>query len=267
MRLTKKACYEAVKSDYTLFYKPMPETWKKLFPVVTVDILENFGLHFTTKHNGKMSGMTSLSTTCKCNPICIKRIECAGRAAEMIKENPLRTDVSICGLCFSDRQQDYMGSMTEPLARNYKILNNGIIRDDWLPVLNVLYFRGESFGDFASVNAVINFANLARKNPDTIFGVWTKNISFFKTAYYMGKKAGIGYPIPLNVIVIQSSRYINRKDEKSDRADAVFTVYTREYAELHNIPITCGARACLTCLRCYKRCFDLAHNGINELLK
>lgn len=269
-RLTKKECYEAMHADYTRFYRPMPEAWKKLFPVVTVDILKKMGLSFTTKHDGKMTGMCSLSTTCKTNRICRARIERAFRlvvpgfdletaspddvkqARELlsayIRENPESQDVCICGFCFSDRQQDYQTSMIDPLDHNAEILNNGIIHSDWLPVLNNLFFRGESFGDFASVNAVVNVSNLARKNPGAKVVPWSKNIPFFREAFRE-------YGKPANMRLIKSSEYINKIDEirpdEIGTVDAVFTVVTEEYAKAHRIKINCGARACLACLRCY----------------
>lgn len=263
MKLTKKAAFAMVKADYTMMYKPMPADFKALFPVITLEIAENFGLHFTTKHTGKMSGMVSLSTTCKCGDICPARIKAAfdeiGLAAaedpraalrEYIRENPLATNVSICGFCFSDSQQDYQKSMTIPLQRNFEILNGGIIHRDWIPVINSLYFRGESFGDFASVNAVVNFWNIAKANKDVHFTAWTKNATFFKQAIDAGHKK------PRNFRLVYSSRYVNVQAEipagMESFIDAVFTVYTKEYAEKYGIVINCGARSCLNCLRCYK---------------
>lgn len=275
MKLTKKALYEMVKNDYTMMYKPMPKEWKEIFPVVTVEIADSFGLHFTTKHNGKMSGMISLSTTCKCNEICKARIKAAFESVgidcddpkkalrEYMERNPLATNVSICGFCFSDSQQDYMTSMTAPLFHNHEILNNGIINKDWIPVINALYFRGESFGDFASENAVINFFNFAKHNKNVNFTAWTKNLVFFEKAIKNGHKK------PRNFKIILSSRFINKQTEITESAkeiiDAIFTVYTKEYAKQNDISINCGARACLSCLRCYKDFKGI--KVINEELK
>lgn len=276
MKLTRKAAYEMVKANYTMMYKPMPKEIRELFPVVTMEIASEFGLHFTEKHNGKMSGMFSLSTTCKCNDICKARIQAAFEIAgintgdpkkalrELIKSNPLATNISICGFCFSDSQQDYMTSMTAPLSRNFEILNNGVIHKDWLPVINALYFRGESFGDFASVNAVINFYNLARKNRNTHVTAWTKNINFFVAARDAGHKK------PANFKLVYSSRFVNKQATIPEKADglvnAIFTVYTKEYAAKHDIKINCGARSCLNCLRCYSG-YGKDIKIINEELK
>lgn len=280
-KIKKTEIYAIMKAEPDRFYKAMPADWKSLFPVITTAILEKMGLHFTVNHNGKMSGMVSLSTTCKCNQICRDRIAAAFRNAgieydgtakgaraalkKYMARNPLATDVSICGFCFSDSQQDYMAGMTEPLTRNYEILNGGIIHKDWLPTLNALYARGESFGDFASVNAVVNFYNLAKVNPAVNFTAWTKNITFFI------KAAEMGYKKPRNFKLVLSSIFVNRPaivpEKALDIVDAVFTVYTPEFAAANNITINCGARACLACLRCYKDYKKGQIKEVNELLK
>lgn len=279
MKITKKMVYETMKANPELFYSAMPEAWKKLFPVMTVQELENMGLHYTVNHTGKMIGMQSLSTTCKKSSLCKAGIEAAFAAMgidisdkkearksllEYIKKYPLATNVSICGFCFSDSQQDFQSSMQQPLSRNYDIINGGIIHSDWIPVLNVLYFRCESFGDFSSVNAVINFFNIARKNQHVHITAWTKNLIFF----YQAIQAGYGKPE--NFKLVFSSRFINKVARIPEKyvyiVDAVFTVFTPEFAEKHHITINCGARACLACLRCYTG-FDGNIKYVNELLK
>lgn len=276
-RLSKKAIAQAVKADYTLLYAPMPETWRKFYPVLTVSDLDEMGLHFTVNHTGKMSGMVSLSTTCKCG-LCPNRVKSAfenlgipydskkdalSMLKDFLEENPYRTDVSICGFCFSDTLQDRQKTMTPNLEHNFEILNNGIIHDDWIPVLNCLFFRGESFGDFNSHFAVINFYKIAAKNPVVNVTAWTKNLVFFARAEKMG------YKKPENFKLIMSSQYINVQavipESMKHLVDAVFTVYTAKYAEKYGIVINCGARACLSCLRCYTN-FD-GVKYVNELLK
>ena len=281
MRITKKMVYETMLANPELFYKPMPDEWKKLFPVVTAAVLEECGLHLTMEHTGKMLGMQSMSTTCKCNNLCRVRIAKAyndigiefnpdnakeARAAlkKYLQENPFSTNILICAFCFSDSQQDSQKTMQQPLFKNYEILNGGIVHDDWIPVINALYFRGESFGDFASENSVINFFNFARKNPLVNFTAWTKNLVFF------GRAVEHGHTKPENFKLVFSSQYINKRANIPERyksiVNAVFTVFTKEFAEKHNIKINCGARACMACLRCYAN-YDGTIKMINELLK
>ena len=282
MKHTKKEFETMIKANSAMFYEPMPEWAKELYPVITLNVLKSFGFSATIDHNGKMCGMQSLSTSCISNPICRKRIENAykkvmpdfsldtatneqikeARAGlkKLLAENPYRTDISICGLCFSYEQQNVFTSMTDPLTKNADILNNGIIHPDYIPFINALYFRFESFGDFASVNAAINAIHFAERNPQTTFGTWSKNMRFFKKAYETIQK-------PKNIVMIKSSQYINKPvsiTKTETFIDKTFTVYMPEYAKKHNIRINCGARACMTCLKCYK-----AGNteNINELLK
>lgn len=277
-RLTKEMVKAVLKADYTLLYRPMEPEIKALFPVFTMsDSNEVFGLHFTLNHTGKMSGMNGLSTTCKLG-ICPDRVQAAFRLVRpdfdietagkeevadarkalngYIKKNPLATDASICGFCFSDKMQDYRKEMVPVLARNFEILNNGVINSDWLPVLNSLYFRGESFGDFASVNSVINFCNLCRKNPQTTVTVWTKNPAFFYLAFKR-------MPKPENMIIVLSSEKINQKRTIDSRfswfIDKTFTVYTKKFSSEYNVNVNCGARSCLGCLNCYKK------DGVTEI--
>lgn len=278
MRFTKKQIeiINTVKANYRLLYDPMLPEWKEAVQVVTIDFLEACGLHFTTNHTGKMSGMISLSTTCKCGTLCPARIAtaytehgliCGDKKAlkKLLKADPYRTDVSICGFCFSDNQQNMFGNMINPLSKNFEILNNGIIHKDWVPVVNALYFRGESFGDFASVAAVVNFFNIARKNPAVNFTAWTKNPGYFLQAVNAGNKK------PKNFKLVLSSQFINRPAVITPAIEniinAVFTVYTPEYAERYAIEINCGARSCLACLRCYKGYKSGNVKIVNELLK
>lgn len=274
-KLTKNAVKEMLYNDYTILYNPMSDEIKDLFPVVTVDICtEYFGIHFTTKHRAKMEGFNSLSTTCKGVKDCQKRIEKAFQLVipdfnlesatiedikqarklldTYIKENPESKEVSICGFCFSDRQQDYMTNMKPSLLRNKEILNNGIIHSDWLPIINSLYFRIESFGDFASVNAVSNVMNIIKKNPLVFFGVWSKNPQYFHK--YFGGNADNK---PVNCNILLSGQYINKipviPSKYAYFIDKTFTVFTKVYAKKNSVYINCGARACLTCLKCYTK--------------
>ena len=271
--MKKADIIKLVKNNPEMFYNPMPEFIKEKFPVITMDILDQFGLHFTTKHTGKMAGMYSVSTSCKCNKHCIERIKKAyetlgidpgNKAAvkKYLKNNPLSEIISICLLCFSDAQQDYMASMQKPLIHNHEILKNGIIHNDWIPVINALYFRIESFGDFDNLNQVINVYNICRKNPLVQFTGWTKNLVYF----YNADKAGINKPA--NFKLVFSSQFINKvamvPESCKHLVNLVFTVYTKEYSEKYGIKINCGARSCITCLKCYTG--ENIHY-INELLK
>ena len=272
--MNKKEVYELVKNNPAMMYEPMPEYIRELFTVTTVDFLSECGLNFTRKHTGKMAGMQSVSTTCKVNAGCTAginaalqlvdpgidirtadpaRIKAAKKALRRyIKNNPTTDKVSICGFCFSDSQQDYQTSMIPTLSRNYDILNGGILHDDWIPVLNNLYFRGESFGDVGSWIAAANIIRIAAKNPAVHVTAWTKYVPFYRQAI------AAGYAKPANLTLVKSVRYVNAMpdpdtDPDRDIVDIWFVVITPEFSAEFHIRITCGARACLACLKCYLR--------------
>lgn len=275
-RFTKKRAREIVQADYTMFYRAMPAEIRKLYPVITIEVLKEFGFCFTTKHGGKMTGLCSMSTSCKTDPICGKRIQKALRLVdpdididtadadrvrrahealrEYIRKNPEARNVSICGFCFADAQQSYQRDMIDPLTHNAEILNGGIIHPDWLPVMNNIYFRIESFGDVSTVNACINILHMIARNRETDVAVWSKNVSLYRQAFRIVGK-------PDNMIFVKSLEMVNtipdpETDPDADIVDKWFAVITPEFAEAHGLTINCGARACLACLRCYEKIGD-----------
>jgi len=191
------------------------------------------GLHFTTKHNGKMEGMASISTSVTTNERCAKNASIKG---------------SICEKCFAAKQMKVFPSMEKPMIRNQEILTGSILPEENLPVINVLYFRFEAFGDLNNATQVINYFNICKKNPNVRFALWTKNPDYIAQAI----KAGHEKPENLNIIL--SSLFINvERKTKYDFVDKIFTVYDKPYIEENNVEINCGAKNCFTCGLCYNK--------------
>lgn len=202
------------------------------------------GLHFTTKHNGKMEGMASISTSVTTNERCKKNAAIKG---------------SICEKCFAAKQMKVFPTMESPMIRNQEILTSSILPEEILPVVNVLYFRFEAFGDLNNATQVINYFNICKKNPAVKFALWTKNPD------YIAQAIKEGHTKPENLNIILSSLFINKERKtKYDFVDKIFTVYDKPHIEEKKIEINCGARNCFTCGLCYNK------NGvriINEQLK
>lgn len=200
-------------------------------------------LHITTNHSGKMKGMMSLSTSCKTNPYC---------------EQHSKVEGSICQKCYAQRQMKMYKNMSECFDRNAEILTKEILKEEDLPLLNVLYFRFESFGDIMNETQVINYFNICKKNPEVHFALWTKNPHLI---------ANVADQKPDNLVILASSLYINKPLDWRGTfsfVDKIFTVYDKETIEKEGIDINCGARNCLQCHKCYQ------HNEIkyiNERLK
>lgn len=203
------------------------------------------GIHITQKHNGKMDGMMSLSTSCLCNPQC-----------KRYSEDPDK----ICSHCYARTQMSYMTSMQGCFERNSKLLTERILTREEMPVLNAVYFRFESFGDLINEVQCINYFNICKANPSTKFALWTKNPHIVSMVINKGIKK------PRNLQIVLSSHYMNKASDPRafDFVDKVFTVYDKEYIKEHEVEINCGARNCLSCKKCYTKNKTMF---INEKLK
>lgn len=204
----------------------------------------------TSVHEGKMTGFHSWSTSCKDNARCAKNKECKG---------------SICEDCYADNYQEFRTSLREACEKNGIVLRATLFEVKDLPILNDAYFRIEAFGDVdegeRGIRQARNYIRLAKRNPHTRFGWWSKNPDILDEAIRIEGR-------PKNISFIISSLYCNqvRDVSKYPWVDGVFTVYTKEYLAAHpEIKINCGTRQCLGCLRCYKQHKKLIY--INELKK
>ncbi len=202
------------------------------------------GLHFTTKHNGKMEGMASISTSVTTNERCAKNAKIKG---------------SICEKCFAAKQMKVFPSMEKPMIEHQRILTSSILDVELLPYINNLYFRFESFGDLNNEIQVINYFNICYKNPNVKFALWTKNPD------YITKALELGYSKPDNLNIVLSSLFINQERKNPFKfVDKIFTVYDKEYINKNNVNINCGAKNCFSCGLCYEK---NNVNVINEQLK
>ena len=191
------------------------------------------GLHFTTKHSGKMSGMVSISTSVTTNERCKKNASIEG---------------SICEKCFASKQMRVFPTMEKPMVENQRILTSSVLPMELLPTINNLYFRFEAFGDLNNDIQVMNYFNLCYKNPKTNFALWTKNPDFIESAIKQG------YKKPENLNIVLSSLFINQeRKSKYDFVDKIFTVYDPKYIEENEVSINCGSRNCFECGLCYEK--------------
>ena len=154
-------------------------------------------------------------------------------------------------------------ALDDKMEENTNLLTSVIIPLEYLPTTYTLYFRFEAFGDLNNATQVVNYFNIARKNQQTRFALFTKNPHFIKEA--IEEK---GTTKPENVNIIFSSLFLNTKNESTMRKynfiDKVFTVYDPKYIKDQNIDINCGGRHCASCLKCYTK-NDIKH--ISEKLK
>lgn len=200
---------------------------------------KKWGVRFCMDHTGKMAGMISLSTSVLENPNCQKRAKIKG---------------SICEKCFAATMAKRYGKgFQDKYKKNTEVLTTTVIPKNEWPEVNALYFRLESFGDLNNSIQVMNYFNLASRNPKTVFALWTKNPRFIAEAITAG------YKKPKNLIIIYSSPMLNAKVNAEKLLgiypfiDKVFTVYDGKTVVNENIEINCGARNCFTCGKCYSK--------------
>lgn len=190
-------------------------------------------IHISDSMSGKMSGIPSISTSCLCNPICLKRMQDGD---------------SICSHCFAQATLNRYTNASKAMESNYYLLTESILPLDLLPIFaNVAIVRIESFGDVANKTQAINYLNIIKANPNVIFAWWSKNMAIIKSAIdEIGK--------PENLILVESSAKLNKaKVASNGYVDKVFTVYDEKTIADNNININCGARCCATCRRCYNK--------------
>ena len=208
-----------------------------------------------TAHSGKMEGIPSISTSCILNARCQKRVNC---------------NQSVCHNCFAHSYMNFRKGLREALERNFHILTERLLTKKEIGDLNInsSFFRLEAFGDLNNNIQLINYINICKFYRYTRFALWTKNVDILLSVFSQKK-----YRKPRNLSLIVSSPLLNvalplsfvEKVNKVVHVDVVFTVYTKEFAEKHNIVINCGARHCLSCLQCYKGHKETIY--INEQLK
>ena len=185
------------------------------------------GLHFTTRHSGKMAGMVSISTSVTTNERCQKNAQIKG---------------SICEQCFAAKHMRVFTNNAAPLEENQRILTSEVLPLEKLPTINSLYFRFEAFGDLNNATQAKNYFNLCYKNPRVKFAIWTKNPD------YIAEAIADGYEKPENLNIVLSSLFLNKERKNPfPFVDKVFTVYDPDFIEENNVEINCGARNCFAC--------------------
>lgn len=195
------------------------------------------GAIWMTKHEGKMTGIDSIGTTCANNPFCIER---------------RKNGDSVCAHCYAATYMKMRPTLKKRLAENEKILTTRLLEGREIPVTNANIFRFESFGDLYNTTHLANYVLICERNPYTKFGLWTKNVWVLDELF---NKNGVKKPDNLSIVV--SSPMMNVQVDMDMNqywfVDHVFTVYDKQFIEDNNVRINCGAKSCLGCQLCYHR--------------
>ena len=79
--------------------------------------------------SGKLSGIPSISTSCRCNPHCLRRMT-SGRPD------------AICRSCFAEKTLGRYDDTERAAESNFLLLTAGLLPDEWIPIFgNVQFVR------------------------------------------------------------------------------------------------------------------------------
>lgn len=198
-----------------------------------------------TTHEGKMSGIRSISTNPLSNDFCKNM-------------NTHCNDSVICTKCYATTMMKYRESLKQHMEANSKLLSENVLCLFALPKYNDFVLRFNSFGEIINATHLINIFNICYNNPQTFHVVYTKRANLFEEFIHLK---------PLNLRIIESNPIIDKVIEKpvSPIADMVFNVVTPEYLINHpEYRVNC-IQSCQECMTCYSRRTTIKY--IVELIK
>ncbi len=177
-------------------------------------------LHIS-KHDGKLKGFFSLSTSTLSNPFCQKMMKVPG---------------TICSKCYAGKLESFRASLRGHLEDNSRKLSEPLSDSELPNLVNMKYFRINSFGELINHHHLNNIIRIAELNPQTTVALWTKRVDLIQNIQTK----------PSNLILIVSSPFLNHRAVKPTIADKVFTVHTKDDLSDYNC-----SRNCASCLKCY----------------
>lgn len=186
---------------------------------------------------GKLSDIQAINTNTLTNDFCSK----------------MRESDSVCKVCYSASMlQGHRKNCADVWQRNSDTLSRAIPIEN-LPVINAHSFRFHGHGELINYQHLVNFMNIAIKNPFTTFALWTKRKNFIsKWIKDNGKRD--------NVIFIYSNPKTDKKITKiPDGFDKVFnSVYDDTISDGETL---CTGIRCMDCMACYR------HNDKNIIVE
>jgi len=194
---------------------------------------KNSWVWVTQDMSGKMRNMWSINTNSLTNPFCCNRSQTN----------------TICAYCYSRKMlKGLRASCVLAFEYNSKLLSSNVLPENILPVICKPILRFSAHGELLNLTHMKNYLNIARKNPKTIFGFWTKRLDIV-TAQHLKFK-------PKNIIYIYSNPTINDPMPVVPKQfDKIFSVYTKDFLAGHKrIKINCkGVKegGCINCRKCY----------------
>jgi hypothetical protein len=196
--------------------------------------------------SGKLAGIRSINTSPVDNPFCIK-----------MSKNPN----TICSKCYSIRmiESGYRKNCLPAWRRMGEILSSDLLDVSEIRPCKTDLIRFSSHGELINLTHLENLIQIAKVNSQSVCCLFTKRKDILSQ---------LKQDIPANMLIVYSNPIIDHPLYTADipeKADKVFNVFTKKYAEENKIDINCGKKRCKDCLYCYTHRFT--PNVINELIK
>ena len=193
-----------------------------------------------SKMTGSLDGFKAISTNTVTNDFCIKM-------------NKAKDNV-ICSKCYSHTMLKGFRKNCQPsLQRNSDLLSTRVLEKDELPLILDAFFRFDAHGELINITNLINYVNIAKKNPHCSFGLWTKRKDLINR-YFKDNDC------PPNLILIYSNPKISNILSKPPKHfhRTFNNVLEHEEVERQN----CTGQQCKNCLLCYT-----PNNGVTTIVE
>ena len=194
-----------------------------------------------SKMTGKLDGFKANSTYTVTNDFCIKM-------------NKAKDTNIICTKCYSHAKLKTFRKNCQPaFQRNSDLLRGRVLEQEELPLILDAFLRFDSHGELINITNLINYVNIAKKNPHCSFGLWTKRKDLINK-YFKDNEC------PPNLILIYSNPKISNILSRPPRHfhRTFNNVLEHEEVERQN----CTGQQCKNCLLCYT-----PNNGVTTIVE
>jgi hypothetical protein len=179
--------------------------------------------------SGKLEGIKAINTNTLSNDFC-RRMHSNSN--------------TICSNCYSiNMLETFRKNCAEPWQHNSDILSVGIIEPDLLPVFYTDVVRYHGHGELINEYHFINYINIALKNTNTFFVLWSKRKDIINTVLKSRN-------LPPNLSLIYSNPITNTIARLPRHFDKTFNVITND--QKGNFDVNCSGK-CRNCMACYSR--------------
>ena len=221
-----------------------------------------------SKPDGKLKGIRAIGTNTLNNTFCLKM-------------HNMQDDKVICTKCYSlGMLQGFRKNVAKALQRNSEVMAKTLLQYKDVPVIKDDIFRFQHHGELINMKHFKNFVNIARKNPDCTFSLWTKRKDIvanyvFEWNYWLDKMVDdketyknyirtyawqeqVG--IPSNLILVYSNPRIDKVITKPPKN--FHKVFNNVSPDNHTRKQNCTGQKCRDCWLCYSK-----YSGCNVIIE